>query len=150
MRSASRQGRLRRVPPDDVEFLKALEDVGMPRDDLAASRGIYFALVDARGAPLGYCGYELLGNALTLIRSCVVPRAHRGKGVGRAIVGDLIETLAAEGVRELYLFTLDADPFFAKLGFEVVARDGAPDTIRATSQFSMECCADAVLMRREL
>lgn len=122
----------------------------MPRDDLTASGGVYFALVDARGVSLGYCGYEPHGNGLALIRSCVVQPAHRGKGVGRAIVADIIEMLAAQGMRELYLFTVDADPFFARLGFEVVARDTAPDAIRATSQFSMECCDDAILMRRGL
>ncbi len=139
---------MRGVPPDDLDFLKALEEAGMPRDDLAASRGLYFALVDGRGSPLGYCGYEPLGNALALIRSCVVPTEHRGKGVGRAMIRDLIEMLAAEGMRDLYLFTMDADPFFARLGFEAVARDAAPDAIRATSQFSSECCDDGVLMRR--
>ncbi|MHA1164309.1 MAG: GNAT family N-acetyltransferase [Alphaproteobacteria bacterium] len=145
---ASRQDRLRRVQPDDAEFLKALEEVGMPRDDLTASGGVYFALTDARAGPLGYCGYELLGDTLALIRSCVVPPAHRRKGVGRAIVGEIIELLAADGVDELFLFTMDADPFFAGFGFEVMARDAAPGAIRATSQFTMECCDDAILMRR--
>ena len=139
---------MQRVQPDDAQFLKALEDVGMPRDDLTASGGVYFALVDALGAPLGYCGYELLGQTLALVRSCVVPPVHRRKGVGRKIVGQLIEMLTAQGVHELYLFTMDADPFFARFGFEVMARDAAPDAIRATSQFTMECCDDAILMRR--
>ena len=121
----------------------------MPRDDLTASGGIYFALVDGQGAPLGYCGYESLGKALALIRSCVVPPEHRGKGVGRTLVADIIEMLTAQGMDELYLFTMDADPFFARHGFEVIARDTAPDAIRASSQFTMECCDDAVLMRRE-
>lgn len=145
---ASRKDCLRRVEPDDAEFLKALDDVGMPRDDLTASGGVYFALVDAHGGPLGYCGYELLGHSLALIRSCVVPPAHRGKGVGRAIVADLIKILAVQGIDEFYLFTMDADPFFANFGFEIVARDTAPGAIRATSQFTMKCCDDAVLMHR--
>jgi len=145
---ASRKDYLRRVEPDDAEFLKALEDVGMPQDDLTVAGGVYYALTDEQGAPLGYCGYELPGNSLALIRSCVVPRAHRGKGVGRAIVADLIKILAAQGIDELYLFTMDADPFFARFGFEIVVRDAAPDAIRATSQFTMECCDDAILMRR--
>lgn len=150
MQSAHGQGRLERVPSDDAGFLKALDEAGLPRGELAASSSIYVALVDERGAALGYCGYELRDNALVFIRSCVVHRAHRGNGVGRTMVGGLIEMLAAEGMRELYLFTVDADPFFAKLGFEVVARETAPYAIRASSQFTMECCADAVLMRRKL
>ncbi len=143
-----KQDHLRRVQPDDAEFLKALEEVGMPRDDLTAAGGVYFALADEQGVRLGYCGYERLGNALALIRSCVVPPAHRRKGVGRAIVGEIIEMLHADGMDELYLFTMDADAFFAGFNFEVVPRDTAPAAIRATSQFTMECCDDAILMRR--
>ncbi len=150
MPGAPAKTHLRSILPNNEEFLKALEEAGMPRDDLATSRGAYFALVDAAGHSLGYCGYEKLDGALALIRSCVAPRAHRGKGAGRAMMDAVLELLAGEGMRELYLFTMDADPFFAKLGFEVVARDAAPDAIRATSQFTMECCDDAILMRRGL
>lgn len=120
----------------------------MPRDDLARSGGIYFSLMDGQGAPLGYCGYELLSKSSALIRSCVVPPAHRGKGVGRTLVADIIEKLTAQGMDELYLFTMDADPFFAGFGFEVVARDSAPDAVRRTSQFTMVCCDNAILMHR--
>lgn len=148
MANTSRQDRLRRIQPDDAEFLKALDKVGMPRDDLTAAGGIYYALTDEQGVPLGYCGYERLGNSIALIRSCVVPPAHRHKGAGRIIVGELIEMLDAQGIDDLYLFTMDADPFFARFGFELMARDTAPDAIRATSQFTMECCDDALLMRR--
>jgi len=139
---------LRPILPSDEGFLKALGAVGMPRDDLEASRGAYFALMDDEGQPLGYCGYEKLDGALALIRSCVVPRAHRGKGAGHAMMRALIDTLEAEDLRDLYLFTLDADPFFAKFGFEVIERDAAPQAVRATSQFNMECCAGVPFMRR--
>ena len=150
MGDASGQDRLRPVSPDDAEFLKALDEAGMPRDDLTLSGGVYFALVDKSGGPLGYCGYELLGKTVALIRSCVAPLAHRGKGAGRTLVAGIIEMLTAQGMDELYLFTMDADPFFARHGLKVVARDTAPDAIRATSQFTMECCDDAILMRREI
>ena len=139
---------LRPILWSDEGFLKALDDAGMPRDDLEASRGVYFALLDDEGQPLGYCGYEKLAGSLVLIRSCVVPRAHRGKGVGQAMMGALIDTLAAEDLRDLYLFTLDADPFFEKFGFEAIERDAAPRAVRATSQFNMECCVGVPFMRR--
>ncbi|HDO52988.1 MAG TPA: GNAT family N-acetyltransferase [Rhizobiales bacterium] len=139
---------LRRMPPDDAQFLEALAEAGMPHQDMAETNGAFFILADGGGRALGYCGYELLGQSLALIRSCVVPRAHRGKGAGRAMIAALIERLAGEGRRELYLFTVDAGPFFARFGFELSPRAAAPEAIRASSQFDMACCEGAVLMRR--
>lgn len=145
---ASGKLRLRRLDPDDAGFLAALDDAGMPRDDLTASDGVYFAIVDKDGRPRGYCGYEQIGDGIALIRSCVVPEPHRGKGVGLTLVGRLVARLSADGFHDLYLLTMDADPFFGKLGFALIPRDQAPDEIRATSQFTLDACKGAVLMRR--
>jgi len=139
---------LQPISPSDENFLKALDEAGMPRDDLADSRGEYFALADDEGHALGYCGYENLDGGRALIRSCVVPRARRRHGVGHAMMGALIDKLAAEDLRDLYLFTMDADRFFAKFGFEILDRGAAPDAVRATSQFNMDCCAGCPFMRR--
>lgn len=139
---------LEAIDPSDAAFVAALEDVGMPFDDLGTSGGIYFAILDEQGRAAGYCGYEKRGQALALIRSCVVPEAGRGKGIGRAMISALIDRLAEEKISDLYLLTMDADPFFERLGFKIISRDDAPEAVRASPQFEMEICNDAVLMRR--
>ncbi len=138
---------LHAIKADDAGFVAALEDVGMPVSDLDASKGHYFAIMDAGGQPLGYCGFETLNEATAFIRSCVVPAPFRGRGIGAEMMTALVDQLTADGKSGLYLFTMDADPFFEKFGFKIISRDDAPDIVRATSQFSLEDCKDAVLMR---
>ncbi len=55
-----------------------------------------------------------------------------------------------QAVQEVWLLTIDADPFFEKLGYVVRTRDAAPDVIRGTAEFSSLCPGDAVLMSKEL
>jgi len=148
-REKSAETQLGAINADDAGFITALEDVGMPISDLDASNGHYFAIMDAEGQPVGFCGYETLNEETAFIRSCVVPVSFRGRGIGTAMMKALVGRLAAEGKSGLYLFTMDADPFFEKFGFKIISRDDAPDIVRATSQFSLEECNDAVLMRRQ-
>ena len=143
---------LQQITPDDAGFIAALEDVGMPTTDLASSGGVYFALFNEHAQAVGYCGYETLEEGgeegIAFIRSCVVPEAGRGKGAGRAMMDALMDRLSDAGLSDLYLLTMDADPFFERFGFKIISRDDAPDAVRATSQFSLEICNGAVLMRR--
>ena len=139
---------LHSISPDDAGFVAALEQVGMPTSDLESSGGIYFAIADERGEPIGYCGYETPLEGIAFIRSCVVPEMGRGKGTGRTMMSALMEQLAANGLTDCYLLTMDADPFFERFGFKIISRDDAPEAVRGTSQFALEVCNGAVLMRR--
>ena len=142
---------LRSIDSHDAGFIAALEEVGMPTTDLASSGGVYFALFNEHAQAVGYCGYETLEEGeegIAFIRSCVVPEAGRGKGAGRAMMDALMDRLSDAGVSDLYLLTMDADPFFERFGFKIISRDDAPDVVRTTSQFSLEICNGAVLMRR--
>lgn len=135
------------ISPDDAGFVAALEKVGMPISDLASSGGVYFAIADEQGEPIGYCGYEMPVEGIAFIRSCVVPEVGRGRGTGYAMMTALMERLSAEGLSDFYLLTMDADPFFERFGFKIISRDDAPDAVRSTSQFALEVCNGAVLMR---
>ena len=139
---------LRPISPGDADFIAALEEVGMPVSDLESSGGVYFALADERDEAIGYCGYETPIEGIAFIRSCVVPETGRGKGAGRAMMTALMDRLAADGLSDFYLLTMDADPFFERFGFKIISRDDAPDAVRGTSQFALELCNGAVLMRR--
>ena len=59
-------------------------------------------------------------------------------------------TAAAKGVSELWLLTIDADPFFSQLGYAIVGRDAVPDAIASTAEFTDLCPGDAVLMQKTI
>ena len=127
--------------------LELLRDAELPVADLSAER---LALVAYRQQEVqGVIGLESFEN-FGLLRSLVVSRAARGSGVGAALVTALEAACQERGVRELWLLTIDADPFFGKLGYAVRSRDAAPDAISGTEEFSSLCPADAVLMSKEL
>jgi len=127
--------------------LQLLRDAELPVADLCAGR---LALVAYKQQDVqGIIGLESFEN-LGLLRSLVVSRADRGSGVGAALVTALEAACQERGLQELWLLTIDADPFFGRLGYAVRSRDAAPDAIRGTEEFSKLCPGDAVLMSKEL
>jgi GNAT superfamily N-acetyltransferase len=51
-----------------------------------------------------------------------IDRSHRGRGLGRWLVGTVRDELGRRGVRRLVLGTLDAHGVYAPLGFAPLAR----------------------------
>lgn len=82
-----------------------------------------------------------------LLRSAVVSAVHRGRGIGASLVRGLIARASELGLRDLYLLTENAPDYFAGFGFCPVARDDAPEPIRATREFREQCPDSAELMR---
>jgi GNAT superfamily N-acetyltransferase len=56
------------------------------------------------------------------IADVYVDRPHRGRGLGRWLVGTLRERIEATGVTRLLLATVDAHGVYEKLGFAPLAR----------------------------
>lgn len=127
-----------------VELLVA---AGLPVADMAADRLAFVA--EKEESFQGVIGIEVF-NDIVLLRSLVVAPNTRGAGIGAALVTALEVASLADGVAEIWLLTIDADPFFAKLGYEVRDRSDAPDAIRLTEEFSGLCPGDAVLMSKNL
>jgi hypothetical protein len=46
--------------------------------------------------------------------------------------------------------TIDAEKFFARLGYRTMARSDAPAAIQSTDEFSSLCPGSAVLMQKRL
>jgi len=121
----------------------------LPVADLsAASVGQFIvAIIDESIAGLiGLECYESTG----LLRSLVVDPECRGAGLGRVLVKKLESQAASQGVRELWLLTIDADAWFQGLGYEVRQRNEAPAAIAQTAEFVSLCPGDAVLMQKKL
>ena len=135
------------------------------RDDLDAARTLLAASelpVDDLANPAisligAFQGHDLVGviglepcEQVGLLRSLAVAPAHRGRGVARELCDRLLAVARERGIRTLYLLTMTAADYFAKLGFAVIDRDAAPSSVRGTAQYTSLCPSSARVMRRDL
>ena len=105
--------------------------------------------VDEDGAVVGAIGLEV-HQRRGLIRSAVVSAEIRNRGVGSELVYGAITRANELGLREIFVLTETAAPFFARFGFREVSRSSVPDEIRRTSSFAKECPETAAVLRLEL
>lgn len=141
--------RLRAATAGDERAVAALLAAeGLP----AAGSGeisTYFQVIDDGQDVVAAAGIESHGTE-ALLRSVVVAPAHRDRGLARRLTERMVGEARNRGHRALYLLTMDADGYFARLGFTTVAREAAPESIRESEQFREQCPDAAVLMCREL
>lgn len=135
--------------PSERDVRRLLSAAILPLDDLTPEHLEHFFGCGAQDAPLGVGGVELHGRD-ALLRSLAVDEKARGRGCGQALVAALEAYARARGVRRIYLLTTTAARFFEGLGYCVVAREGAPEAIRATREFSTLCPASAAFMAKDL
>ena len=108
-----------------------------------------FLVAEAGNDLVGVAGLEVCcDNAL--LRSVAVRPEFRSKGVGRALVTQLIGTAESRGLRALYLLTTTAEHYFPSFGFRKIERAQVPDDVRATEEFTSACPASATVMARYL
>ena len=140
---------VRRAAPNDwpliAELLGALSlPLDGARDHLAE-----FVVAERRTLVVGCAAMERYADA-GLLRSVAVLPAEQGRGTGRALVERCLRDAAASGIRTVVLLTTTADRYFPRYGFEIIARDGVPDAVRASAEFQGACPASATVMRLEL
>jgi N-acetylglutamate synthase-like GNAT family acetyltransferase len=126
-------------------FADLLRANGLPADDLGEAGRRFWRAVTPAGTTIGYGGLEGDGPDM-LLRSVVIDSAHRGSGVGRALVALLLAEAKAGGASEVWLLTLSAGDFFRHLGFTNADRATAPSAITSSQQFSALCPASAQLL----
>lgn len=126
-----------------------LDAAGLPTADLTEAHMDDFLVAVADDSPVGMVGLEEF-NGVGLLRSLVVDPGARSTGIGRQLVAALEANAISKGVKELWLLTIDADAYFARLGYGVKSRDIAPLCIRNTQEFSGLCPGDAVLMKKSI
>ena len=120
----------------------ALTDADLPVSDLDDNATFYSLRSDA-----AFGGLAVFGD-VALLRSLVV--AERGKGTGSGMLAALIAQARSDGVRDVWLLTTSAEPFFAKHGFVRRDRQDAPPAVAATRQFKDVCPDSAALMHRRI
>jgi amino-acid N-acetyltransferase len=81
---------------------------------------------DHDGAVLGCGALHVMWEDLAEIRTLVTADGARGRGVGAALVGTLLEDARKLGVRRVFCLTFEV-AFFRRHGFEVMADQSAVD-----------------------
>lgn len=93
----------------------------------------WLALVDGQLA--GTIALKDVGDGVCALRKMFVKKEFRGKerGIAAALMRTLLDWAGEQGVREIYLGTVDvyhaAHRFYEKSGFTEVARDEVPDSV---------------------
>jgi amino-acid N-acetyltransferase len=108
-----------------------------------------FYVAERQGRVVGAIGIERYGRA-ALLRSAVVDAAHRGSGIGEALVRRLLDHARERGITDLYLLTTTAERYFPRFGFTPVGREDVPGGVRESVEFREACPASAVVMHAEL
>jgi amino-acid N-acetyltransferase len=132
--------------PSDLPAIKAL----LVAHDLptAGVDNHWKTFVVARdGDDIVACGGSEAYKVAALIRSIAVTDAYRGRGIGRLLVRHLLDRLASRGIREFYLLTTTAQPYFSKRGFKVIDRDEIHPQLLASTELQGACPDSAVCMR---
>jgi amino-acid N-acetyltransferase len=135
--------------PPEQSVRRLLEEEGLPTVDLTTGHFEHFLGCGAKEAPDGVVGVELHGHE-ALLRSLSVAKHARNRGYGRALVDAAERYARKRGARRMYLLTTTAEEFFERRGYRVVARDAAPESIRATREFSTLCSSSSTLMMKAL
>lgn len=108
-----------------------------------------FVVAEDRGKIAGAIGLEKFGS-VALLRSAVVSSEHRGSGVGRKLVEQILERAAKDGIEELFLLTTTAEKYFPRFGFASTTRSDVPPSVKASAEFQGACPDTAVVMKRRI
>jgi len=87
-----------------------------------------FFVIEVDGQVVACGALEIFTEDLGEVRSLVVDEAHERRGLGRLLVGRIIEEARNIGLRRLMALTY-VPPFFHKLGFRTVAMDTLPEKV---------------------
>jgi N-acetylglutamate synthase-like GNAT family acetyltransferase len=140
---------LRAATADDmpaiVSLLKAAE---LPCEDVSPGRQDFIVAVSGNSI-VGVVGLERAGP-YGLLRSLAVDAGQKGKGLGKALVNEILLHAWLKGIGEVYILTTTAPGFFKKAGFEPAVRAEAPKVIQNTTEFKSICPVSSACMKKKI
>ena len=123
---------LKRAKPSDVKAMQALvlpeveAGVILARsDDEVASNIRSYILALQNDEIIGFGALHIISPDLAEIRSLVVSPKHQKKGIGSAIVEELIIEAKELGLKKVFSLTY-AQRFFESLGFKMIEKSELP------------------------
>jgi amino-acid N-acetyltransferase len=127
------------------EVTSLLKASNLPFKDIQPGNIELISYSNNDGKIVGSGGLEFYGS-FALLRSVAVEESQRGQSLGTQIVKDLLERARKRSVMAVYLLTETAEGFFLKHGFASTRREDAPESLRASTEFTSVCPATAVCM----
>jgi len=138
----------RRATSRDWRPVKALlGQCDLPMEGAAEHLGNFLLAFDGERM-IACAGLEYYGNA-ALLRSVAVQPGNRGRGVGKALVTQLLAMTAQRNIENVALLSTTAADYFPRMGFTAVARDSLPHGVMASAEFKGACpdTATAMMLR---
>ena len=131
---AETEAAFRPAIPDDVPaMVRLLTAANLPPFPVGDHWDTFWLLEGDDGV-VGMIGLEVYVPS-ALLRSVVVDESLRGKGLGDLLTQKALSEARSRGVRNVYLFTMDRAPFFARYGFTVCTMDDFDQEGRKSSQY---------------
>jgi amino-acid N-acetyltransferase len=88
----------------------------------------YFVFEDQTGAIVGTAALHVTWDDLAEIRSLAVAKSHKGRGIGRQLVGECLAEAKELGVGRVFVLTYVPE-FFAHVGFVEFDKNRLPHKI---------------------
>jgi len=131
-------GSITRLRSSDLAQLEnLLRSNQLPTEDCAEQTHNFYGIFDEDDL-VAAGGLEAAAN-YALLRSLVVQKRYRDRGLARAMAEFLINQADCEGKKAVYLLTETAERYFEKLGFSRLDRAEVPLEIMQTRQFTSLC-----------
>jgi amino-acid N-acetyltransferase len=140
------------TPNDRAAIEELLARNGLPVAGVAALLAedpTPFVVAQVDGQLVATAALEASGEH-ALLRSVAVSEAWRTRGLGRALVEQVVAQATARGIDGLYLLTMTAEAYFPRFGFARVERTAVPPRVARTVEFTSACPASAVVMYKSL
>lgn len=110
--------------------------------DFLTRPGDFFRAVEREGRALGSIALEDEGDGLGHLRWFILDASLRGSGLGRRLLGEALDHARAQGMRRVYLWTLEGLPaaarLYAEAGFVEVERLTATQWGKAVTELRLE------------
>ena len=99
----------------------------LPRSDDEIAQNIRsYVVARIEEKLVGFCALHIFSKQLAEIRSIIIDKNYRGKGIGKNLVNYLINEGSKLGVESIFALTYERE-FFQKIGFNEIEKDKLPE-----------------------
>ncbi|GAA4716757.1 N-acetyltransferase [Brevibacillus fulvus] len=114
-----------------LEIINQYAQIGLmlPRTKLSVCEHLQsFIVAHNEQGVIGVAGLHILWEDLAEIRSLAIAESAKGMGVGKQLVGFLVEECRRLGINRVLALTYQKE-FFHKCGFSIVAKETLPQKV---------------------